>query len=105
VGRLSMTTLKVSHLFADGTTVFCDNDNDRDQMVNLRCVLTWFQAVLGPWVNLAKSSILPVGEIDNIAGVLGGNIKAFLSTYLVLPLSAKFKEGAVWDPIIVKFEK
>ena len=41
VGRSSATTMSVSHLlFADDTIVFCENDCE--QMVNLRGVLTWF---------------------------------------------------------------
>ena len=100
-------TMSISHLlFADDTIIFCDNDCD--QMVNLRCILTWFEAVSGLRVNLAKSSILPVGEVNNIqllAGVLGCNIDSFPSTYLGLPLGAKFKEKAIWDPIIGRFEK
>ena len=90
----------------DDTIVFCENDCE--QMVNLRCELTWFQAVSGLKVNLAKSSILPIGSMDNIqllAGVLGCKVDAFLTTYLGLPLGAKFKEKAIWDPIIEKFEK
>ena len=76
--------------------------------MNLRCVLTWFQAVSGLRVNLAKSSILPIGHVDNIhmlAGVLGCKVEAFSTTYLSLPLGAKFKEKAIWDPIIENFEK
>ena len=91
---------------SDDTIVFCENDCE--QMVNLRCVLTWFQAVSGLKVNLAKSSILPIGSMDNIqllAGVLGCKVDAFPTTYLGLPLGAKFKEKAIWDPIIEKFEK
>jgi len=57
--------LKVSHLlFADDTIVFCANDCE--QIVNLRCLLIWFQAVSGLRINLSKSSILPVGQLDNI---------------------------------------
>ena len=77
-------------------------------MVNFRCVLTWFQAVSGLRANLAKSSILPIGHMDNIqmlASVLGCKVDAFPTTYIGLPLSAKFKEKAIWDPIIEKFEK
>ena len=77
-------------------------------MVNLRGVLTWFQAVSGLRVNLAKSCILPIGYVDNIqllAGVLGCNIDAFSTTYLGLPLGAKFKEKAIWDPRVERFEK
>ena len=99
--------MSISHLlFADDTIIFCDNDCE--QMVNLRCVLTWFEAVSGLRVNLAKSSLLPVGEVDNIqllAGVLGCSIDSFPSTYLGLPLGARFKEKAIWDPIIGRFEK
>ena len=99
--------LKVSHLlFADDTIVFCDNDCE--QIVNLRCILIWFQAVSGLRVNLSKSSILPVGHVDNVqilAGVLGSKIDSFPLNYLGLPLGAKFKETAIWDPVIRRFEK
>ena len=57
---------------------------------------------------LAKSSALPVGEVDNIqllAGVLGCNIDSFPSTHLRLLLGARFKEKAIWDLIIGRFEK
>ena len=64
VGCSSTTTMSVSHLlFADDTIVFCENDCE--QMVNLCCVLTGFQAVSGLRVNLGKSSILPIGHMDN----------------------------------------
>jgi len=103
----SMSSTKVSHLlFADDTTVFCDNDCE--QIVSLRCILIWFQAVSGLRVNLAKSYILPVGHLNNIhllTGVLGCNIDAFPTTCSSRPLGAKFKEKAIWDPIIRKFEK
>ena len=63
--------------------------------MNLRCILIWFQAVSGLRINLAKSSILPVGCVDNtqvLAGMLGCKIDSFPITYLGLPLGAKFKE-------------
>ena len=57
--------MNVSHLlFADNTIVFCDNDCEH--MVNIHCVLTWFQAVSGLRVYLAKSSIVPIGHLDNV---------------------------------------
>uniref|UniRef100_A0A7C9ALA2 Reverse transcriptase domain-containing protein n=1 Tax=Opuntia streptacantha TaxID=393608 RepID=A0A7C9ALA2_OPUST len=99
--------LKVSHLlFADDTIVFCDYDCE--QIVNLRCLLIWFQAVSGLRINLSKSSILPVGQgvnIQALAGVLGCKIESLPITYLGLPLGAKFKEKAIWDSVIGKFEK
>ena len=102
-----MEEMKVSHLFfADDTIVFCDNDCE--QMVNLRCLLIWFQAVSGLRINLSKSSILPVGQLDNIqilAGVLGYKIESLPLTYLGLPLGATFKEKAIWDSVIGRLEK
>ena len=65
--------MKIFHLlFADDTIVFCDDDCE--QIVNLRYILIWFQVISGLRINLTKSSILPMGELDNIqilAGVLG----------------------------------
>ena len=109
VGRSGsgLSSIKVSNLlFADDTIVFCDNDCE--QIVNLRCILIWFQAVSGLRVNLAKSAILPVGQVDNIlhlTGLLGCKIDSFPTSYLGLPLGAKFKENAIWDPVISRVEK
>ena len=77
-------------------------------MVNLRCILIWFEAVSGLRVNLAKSSILPVGQVDNIhllAGVLGCRVDSFPTYYLGLPLGAKFKDKSIWEPVVERFEK
>jgi len=57
---------------------------------------------------LAKSSILPLGHLDNsnpLAGVFGCNIDSFPITYLGLLLGAKFKKKAIWKTIIGKFEE
>ena len=48
VGRSGsgLSSIKVSHLlFADDTIVFCDDDCE--QILNLRCVLIWCQAISG----------------------------------------------------------
>jgi len=95
VGRRNSTTISVSHLlFADDTIIFCDNDCD--QMVNLHCILIWFEA--GLRVNLAKSSILLVGHVNNIqllAGVIGCTVNSFPIYYLGIPLGAKFKDKSI----------
>ena len=72
VGRLNDSSTKISHLlFADDTIIFCDNVCE--QIVNLRGILIWFEAVSGLRVNLSglrvnlsKSSILLVGQVDNL---------------------------------------
>ena len=61
VARLNEFVTDVSALlFADDTIIFCDNDCE--QIVNLRCILIWFEAVSRLRVNLSKSSIVPVGQ-------------------------------------------
>jgi hypothetical protein len=55
----------VSHLlFADDKLIFCDADSN--QVLLLRCLLTWFEAVSGLKVNLAKSELVPVGDVPHI---------------------------------------
>jgi len=68
----------------------------------------WFEAVSGLRVNLNKSSILPVGEVDTAhvhTDILGCGLDSFPSSYLGLPLGAKFKEKSIWEPIIKRFHK
>jgi len=107
VGRLNETSINISHLlFADDTIIFYDNVCE--QIVNLRGILIWFNVVSGLRVNLSKRSILPVGQVDNIqlfAGVLGCSTNALPSSYLRLPLGAKFKDKSIWEPIVDLFER
>ena len=80
-GRLSFGSLGYSSPpFADDTIIFCDNECEH--IINLHCILVWFEAVSGMSVNLSKSSILPVGEVDNahvLAGILGCGLDPLLS--------------------------
>ena len=107
VGRLNDSSINISHLlFADDTIIFCDNVCE--QIVNLRGILIWFKAVSSLRVNLSKSSILPVGQVDNLqllAGVLGCSIDSLPSSYLGLPLGAKFKDKSIWEPVVDRFER
>ena len=55
----------VSHLlFADDTLIFC-KDNE-EQMAYLRWTLMWFEAASGLKINMEKSSIIPVGRVENV---------------------------------------
>ena len=57
--------MTLSHpLFADDTLVFC-NDS-KHQMVYLSWILSYFEVLSGLKVNLDKSAILPVGDVENI---------------------------------------
>ena len=55
----------ISHLlFADDTILFCDAS--RDQLLYIRMVLIFFEAITGLKVNVGKSEIVPVGDVGNL---------------------------------------
>ncbi|KAJ9691474.1 hypothetical protein PVL29_013603 [Vitis rotundifolia] len=65
-------------------------------------ILAWFEAASRLRINLAKSELIPVGEIDNIeemAVELGCRIGSFPVKYLGLPLGARHKALATWDGV------
>ena len=60
----------------------------------------WFEAMSGLKVNLDKSEIIAVGRVENVEEValeFGCKVSRLPSTYLGLPLGARFKEVATWD--------
>ena len=63
----------VTHLlFADDTILFCDADVE--QILHIRLLLLSFQAVTGLKVNVHKSEMVPIGEVDDVhslAEILG----------------------------------
>ena len=62
-------TMNISHLlFADNTLVFYKDFEE--QMVFLSWILLCFEALSGLRVNLEKSVILPVGDVENIDKLL-----------------------------------
>ena len=100
-------SLMVSHLlFADDTLIFCDANID--QILILRMVLIWFEAVSGLKVNLDKSELVAVGAVHNmdlLVAVLGCKQGSLLMKYLGLPLGEKFKDKSIWNPILEKMER
>ena len=95
--------LQVTHLlFADDMLVMCDIDID--QML----FLSWFEIVLGLKINLDKSKLVPMGVVPNfemLVDALGCKQGSLPMKYLGLPLGAKWKDRAVWNPIIEKVER
>ncbi|RVW45832.1 LINE-1 reverse transcriptase-like [Vitis vinifera] len=58
-------SLNISHLFfADDTMVFCEAK--KDHLTYLGWILFWFEAASGLRINLAKSEIIPVGEVVEV---------------------------------------
>ena len=106
VGRLEGISLAVSHLlFVDDTLIFCDDD--LDQVLFLRMLLIWFEAVSGLKINLGKSELVPVGMVHNfdlLLNVLFCKQGTLPMKYLGLLLGTKFKDKTTWNPILEKIE-
>ncbi|RVW14277.1 Transposon TX1 uncharacterized 149 kDa protein [Vitis vinifera] len=97
----SRTSLNISHLFfADDTIVFCEAS--KEQVSHLSWILFWFEAALGLRMNLAKSEIIPVGEVEEIlelAAELGCKVGSLASQYLGLPLGVPNRASSMWDGV------
>ena len=95
----------VSHLlFADDTILFCDVDVQ--QIFHVQMLLLCFQAVIGLKVNVSKSELVPIGEVNNVhalSKILGCQIGSLPMTYLGIPLGASHKSPSIWNPILGNF--
>ena len=93
--------INVSHLlFADDTIIFCEAR--QDHLTSLSWILVWFEVASGLKINLAKSKVIPVGEvedIDELAVELGCRVGALPTVYLGLPLGANHKASSMWDGV------
>jgi hypothetical protein len=83
MGNLDHQQLVISHLlFADDTLIFCDANPQ--QLTSLRFVFNWFEVVSGLKINLGKSELVPVGEVNNmdsLVGILGCQLGSFPMKY------------------------
>ena len=99
--------LVLTHLlYVDDTLIFCGAD--RIQLVYLRWLLLWFEALSGLMINLSKSEIIPVGRVDGfeaLAAELGCKVGLLPASYLGLWLGAYHNSIVVWDPIEERFRK
>ena len=65
VGTRSNTPLMVAHLlFADDTLIFCDASTS--QIEYLWEILSSFEPMSGLHIKLAKSELVPIGEVTNM---------------------------------------
>jgi hypothetical protein len=107
VGSRDQSMVHVSHLlFADDTLIF--SDANPAHIFNLRVLFTWFEAISGLKINFNKSEMAPVGnvpDLGNLADILRCKTAQLPINYLGLPLGAKAKSKAIWDPILEKMER
>ena len=76
-------------------------------MLSIRLVLSSFRAFIGLKVNIGKSEIVPIGEVNNIdalANILQYRVGRLPMKYLGMPLRTSFKSAAIWNPILEKME-
>jgi hypothetical protein len=103
----SNRVFNISHLlFADDTLVFCGANIDH--LSFLRVFFLSFEAVSGLKVNLAKSVLAPMGDVDNmdeLARIMGCGVSSLPLKYLGLPLGALFKAKSIWDDVVGKIER
>lgn len=65
MGTRDNEELVVNHLlFADNTLIFCDAQ--AEHVHNLKCTFLSFESGSGLRINLSKSKIVPIGEVENV---------------------------------------
>ncbi|KAL6350788.1 hypothetical protein AAG906_031374 [Vitis piasezkii] len=85
------------YLFVLGMEVLSTLIRRAEQLANLSWILAWFEAASGLRINLAKSVLIPVGEVDEFG--------ALPTVYLGLPLGAHHKTSSSWDGSFVRTDK
>nr|XP_023905538.1 uncharacterized protein LOC112017298 [Quercus suber] len=107
VGAVNFVDVRISHLlFVEDTILFCDAS--REQMMSIRLAFSCFQAFTGLKVNVGKSEIVPVGEVNNLdalANILQYRVGNLPIKYLGMPLGTSFKSTSIWNPSLEKMEK
>jgi hypothetical protein len=97
--------VNIPHLFADDTLVFCEVNPSH--LRYLHALLLCFEAVSGLKVNLAKSVLVPMGNVDNVvelANILGCGTSSLPLKYLGMPPGACYKAKSILDGIVLKME-
>ena len=93
--------MNVSHLlFVDDTIIF--SEARKEHLTSLSWILAWFEAASGLRINLAKSELIPIGEVEDIeemAVELGCRVGSLPTVYLGLPLGAHHKASSMWDGV------
>ncbi|KAJ9696052.1 hypothetical protein PVL29_008354 [Vitis rotundifolia] len=101
IRRGSGPVANLSHLlFADDIIIF--SEAKKDFLTHLSWILLWFEAASGLRINLAKSEIIPVGEVEEVGEMaveLGCKVGQLPSSYLGLPLGVPNKASSVWDGV------
>jgi hypothetical protein len=106
VGKRNNPRLSVSQLlFSDDTLIFCGANED--QLRYLCCLFLCFEAVLGLKINLTKSKIVLIGEVedvDRLASIFGCRVAGLPMKYLGFPLGVPYKSTTIWNELSRKWK-
>jgi hypothetical protein len=103
----SVGNVTFSHLLFAYDTLICCNARFA-QLRYLRSLFLLFEAASGLKVNLAKSALIPVGDVvqaEGLADISGCGVANLPVKYLGLPLGASYKSIHIWDGVIEKVER
>ena len=79
-----------------------------EQILHIRLLLLNVQAITGLKVNMHKSEMVPIGEVDDVhtlAEILGCRVGELPMSYLGMPLGTSHNSPSIWNPILEKFER
>ena len=98
---------EISHLFFVDDTIVLFGAS-QEQVTNLCWLLMWFEAISGLKINLEKSEMILVGEVDNLKELdceIGCKVGKLSTSYLRLLLGASYKSMVVWYKVEERFHK
>ena len=67
-----------------------------------------FQVVTGLKVNVHKSEMVPIWEVEDVHAltkILGCRVGELPMSYLSMPLGVSHNSLSIWNPILEKFER
>ena len=79
-----------------------------EQILHIRLLLLNFQAITGLKVNMHKSEMVPIGEVDDVhalADILECRVGTLPMSYLGMSLGASHNSPSIWNPILEKIER
>ena len=107
VSKVVGNSMEITHLqYVDDTLILCGAEDE--QLLILRLLLVYFEAIFGLHINWNKSHLYPINVVpymEHLSQTLGGVIGTLPSVYLGMPLGAKFGAIDIWNPIVEKYEK
>jgi hypothetical protein len=87
----------------DDTWIFCGAN--LEHLHHLCCLFLCFKVVSSLKINLVKSELVPVGNVNNVEDlvcILGCRVSSLTMKYLGFPLGASYKAKSFRDGVVEK---